>query len=101
MSSITSLAEYCSLLSEFIRVSSKSDSACPSADALESRFSNLATQLFRLQFAHNNPYRIFCESTGTTPARVKEWKDIPAIPTAAFKDMDLSCLPANERTRVF
>ncbi len=86
MSSSNSLPEYCSLLSEFIHLSG---------------FSSLATQLFQLQFAHNNAYRMFCDSTGVSPAQVKHWKDIPAIPSAAFKEMDLTCLPPNERTQVF
>ena len=100
MSSSNSLPEYCSLLSEFIHLSGQSG-PIPATEALESQFSSLATQLFQLQFTHNNAYRMFCESTGVSPAQVKHWKDIPAIPSAAFKEMDLTCLPPNERPQVF
>jgi hypothetical protein len=35
------------------------------------------------------------------PATIKHWTDIPAAPTSAFKEFDLSCLPPAERTTVF
>jgi hypothetical protein len=30
-----------------------------------------------------------------------DWREIPAIPTSGFKDLELSCLPVTERTTVF
>jgi hypothetical protein len=64
-------------------------------------FEALALQLFALQFEHNAPYRRLCEARGARPGAVARWSDIPAVPTSAFKEFDLSCLPAEERTTVF
>ena len=64
-------------------------------------FDSLALQLFRLQFKYNAPYRRFCESRRKTPQSVIAWDEIPAIPTVAFKELELSCLAAQERTAVF
>ena len=35
------------------------------------------------------------------PQTLTHWTEIPAIPAAAFKELDLSCLPAEERNAVF
>ncbi len=64
-------------------------------------FNRLALELFALQFAHNAPYRRFCLGRGTTPESVTDWTHIPAIPTSAFKELELSCLPTEERSAVF
>ena len=64
-------------------------------------FGGLALELFALQFAANAPYRKICEARRVTPLTVHHWTEIPAVPTAAFKELELSCLPAAERTTVF
>jgi hypothetical protein len=64
-------------------------------------FSGLAVMLFTLQFKHNAPYRRWCEARGIKPSDVNHWSQIPAVPTAAFKELDLTCLHPEERTRVF
>ena len=64
-------------------------------------FEALALQLFALQFEHNSPYRRLCEARGVRPGAVARWTDIPAAPTSAFKEFNLSCLSAEERTAVF
>src|SRR5687767_9633179 len=64
-------------------------------------FQYLALELFELQFKHNVSYRAFCEAERRTPERVHHWMDIPAVPTSAFKDLDLTCLPPEHRQRVF
>jgi len=66
-----------------------------------SAFNELARELFRLQFAHNAPYRRLCEVRGVSPQNATRWAQIPAVPTAAFKELELSCLPVEERTTVF
>jgi hypothetical protein len=68
---------------------------------LHSDFERLALELFRLQFQANAAYRVICESRGMTPAKVSHWSEIPAVPTAAFKEFELSCLLPEERTTVF
>ena len=67
----------------------------------EEEFNSLALELFSLQFQHNLPYRKFCEARRSLPSIARCWKDIPAIPTTAFKELDLTCLPPEERTIVF
>ena len=36
-----------------------------------------------------------------TPKSVEHWTQIPAVPAAAFKELELSCIPPEERTAVF
>jgi hypothetical protein len=64
-------------------------------------FQTLALELFSLQFAHNPGYRRFCEAENCTPERVRNWNEIPAVPTVAFKDFELTSIPAGQRTTVF
>ena len=56
-------------------------------------FEALALDVFAYQYAHNAPYRAFCDRRSLTPERVKEWQHIPAVVTAAFKAADLTCRP--------
>ena len=59
----------------------------------DARFGTLALALFAFQFAHCAPYRRFCEIRGRTPADVRRWEDIPAVPTGAFKELSLTSFP--------
>src|SRR5213594_2031182 len=56
-------------------------------------FEPWALRIFAHQFAGNAPYRAFCERRGLTPARVVRWEEVPAVPTAAFRRVDLACGP--------
>jgi len=67
----------------------------------ERQFGKLALEQFALQFAHNAPYRLICEARGASPKTIEHWTQIPAVPTSAFKEMELSSIPAEERTAVF
>lgn len=67
----------------------------------EEKFNPLALELFRLQFEHNAPYRRLCQARGVSPEDAADWSHIPAVPAAAFKEFELSCLPPEERTAVF
>jgi hypothetical protein len=64
-------------------------------------FNSLALELFALQFQHNAAYRKICEARGLTPEVVEHWTRIPAVPTAAFKELELTCLAPAERPAVF
>jgi hypothetical protein len=64
-------------------------------------FDSLALELFSLQFKHNAAYRKICEARGLTPKAVEHWTQIPAVPAGAFKELELSCIPPEERTAVF
>ncbi|MBM4270423.1 MAG: long-chain fatty acid--CoA ligase [Deltaproteobacteria bacterium] len=56
-------------------------------------FDALALEAFRFQYEHSPTYRAFCERRGRGPDRVRGWREIPAVPTTAFKSLDLACAP--------
>jgi len=64
-------------------------------------FNGLALMLFTLQFNHNPAYRKLCEARKITAMNVTHWTQIPAVPTMAFKELELTSLPAEKRTSVF
>jgi Acyl-protein synthetase, LuxE len=64
-------------------------------------FDALVLKLFELQFKHNSAYRKICEARKLTPQVVEHWTQIPAVPTAAFKELELTSLEARDRTAVF
>ena len=67
----------------------------------ERRFERLALALFAFQFECNVPYGRFCTGRGKTPATVGSWREIPAVPTGAFKELALRCFPAECTVKVF
>jgi hypothetical protein len=71
---------------------------CQHADI---EFSGLAVMLFTLQFKYNAVYRRLCEARGIKPGDVHHWSQIPCVPTAAFKEWELTCLHPEDRTHVF
>lgn len=56
-------------------------------------FNALALGVFAYQFQHNLPYQRFCLARRHTPETVTRWQDVPAVPTVAFKELDLTCGP--------
>jgi hypothetical protein len=64
-------------------------------------FNAMALMLFTLQFDHNPPYRQLCESRKISPSAASHWSQIPAVPTSAFKEFEISSLPPDKRTHVF
>jgi len=77
-----------------------SSSAGPRA-ADQGIFDSLALELFALQCEHNLAYRKICDARRVWPQTIEHWTQIPAVPTTAFKELDLSCLPVQERTVSF
>ncbi len=67
----------------------------------EARFDALARRLFAFQFARCEPFRRLCERRGRTPERVGSWREIPAVPTGAFKEMALRSFPAARTIHTF
>jgi hypothetical protein len=98
MSSNSELTSFAARLRRSIRACANSSER---AFAGWPTFDQFALDLFALQFELNAPYRRFCEARGARPDTVAHWADIPAIPTSAFKDCELSCLPVEVQTRVF
>ncbi|PZO01831.1 MAG: long-chain fatty acid--CoA ligase [Hyphomicrobiales bacterium] len=70
-------------------------------EATEAAFEEMALAVFAYQFAHNQPYRRFAIQRGRTTLTVRNWRDIPAVPITAFKDLTLSCTPPEQVERVF
>ncbi|QEL25021.1 long-chain fatty acid--CoA ligase [Bosea sp. F3-2] len=70
-------------------------------DASEAEFEAMALKVFAYQFRNNEPYKRFALQRGRTPLSVRRWRDIPAVPITAFKDLTLSCSPPEAAERVF
>src|SRR5438552_10580225 len=96
MSVIASFNEFSARVHDFVR-----SAMVEPGDANQRLFDGLALELFALQFEHNLVYRKFCEARGISPQIIEHWTQIPAVPTAAFKEVELSCLPVTERASVF
>jgi hypothetical protein len=64
-------------------------------------FNQNALQLFAYQYTNNLPFRKFCQQKGKTIRTVKSWKDIPAVPINAFKEVSLTCTPPEKAERYF
>lgn len=60
----------------------------------DERFGALALDSFGFQFEHCLPYRRFCEARGATPDSVGDWREVPAVPAGAFKEIALRSFPA-------
>ena len=64
-------------------------------------FNALALRLFEHQFRHNLAFQRYCRQQGYSPRTVKCWRDIPAVPIDAFKELTLSCVVPQQCERVF
>ncbi len=67
----------------------------------DARFADLALRLFVFQFEHCAPWRRFCERRGRTPGTLRDWREIPPVPTGAFKEVALRCFPPEQTLRTF
>lgn len=82
-------------------ISGADGNSWPSSLRREGGFNALALELFALQFAHNAAYRRICEARKASPSPAMHWSQIPAVPAAAFKELELTCLPPDQRRHVF
>lgn len=64
-------------------------------------FDSLARRIFQYQFTHNAPYAAYCRHRGHFPEDVEHWTEIPAVPTAAFKEVPLVCGDPRDADAVF
>lgn len=55
----------------------------------EAHFEDLALRAFRLQFRAVEPFRRYCLARGIRPEAVASWRQIPPVPTAAFREVTL------------
>ena len=98
MSSTSNLGGFTTRIRGVIGAWGKGEAQSPAA---EGSFDELALELFGLQFEHNPLYREFCVARGVRPGSVAQWTSIPAVPTSAFKEQELSCLRPEGRTAMF
>lgn len=67
----------------------------------DAEFNAMALVLFGLQFRNNPAYQKICTARGITPNDISRWTQNPAVPTAAFKELEMTSLSSQERTTVF
>jgi len=67
----------------------------------DEEFDQLARDIFAFQYERCAPYRAYCDRVKLTPNSVTHWKQIPAVPTSAFKDFALTCFPVEEAVAEF
>jgi hypothetical protein len=95
------LTSFATRLRAFMADSLKACEAQSDVRNFDQRFNTLALDLFSRQFALNSAYRRFCETRGVTPGLIAHWSRIPAVPAAAFKELEMTCLPPGQRTAAF
>lgn len=64
-------------------------------------FNTLALTLFHLQTKHVPILKSVCTSKKIVPEQLKDWRQIPAIPTEAFQEYAVTSIPQSERTTHF
>lgn len=69
----------------------------PAADP----FPEMALRLFELQRQAVAPWRDLCCRRGIEADSVRDWRLIPALPTRAFKEFEVTSLPAGDRVATF
>ncbi|MEN8181747.1 MAG: long-chain fatty acid--CoA ligase [Myxococcota bacterium] len=67
----------------------------------DARFEELALALFAFQFERCPPYARFCQGRGVEPGSLCHWREIPAVPTGAFKEVGLRSFPVERTVRTF
>lgn len=61
-------------------------------DRTGDRFDELARRGFTLQYEQVEPFRRLCDARGETPAALEsgwDWRRVPAVPTMAFRSLEL------------
>ncbi|MCS7223709.1 MAG: hypothetical protein NZ959_03970 [Armatimonadetes bacterium] len=71
------------------------------AEQGEEAFNRLALNVFAFQWERNSVFRDLCLRLGVSPKDVSDWKQIPPLPTRAFRVLDVSCFPVGNAERVF
>ncbi len=101
------LSIFAARLRDFIGLASEDSLYLEPSDdpALKSHFdiefNSMAIVLFGRQYDRNAAYRKLCEARNISPTSITHWTQIPAVPTVAFKEMELTSLAAEERVAVF
>ncbi len=67
----------------------------------DDEFNRQALRLYAHQYQWNLPFQRFCRQRGKTLRNVRNWREIPAVPINAFKELTLACQPPSADERVF
>jgi hypothetical protein len=67
----------------------------------DTAFNDLALRAFAYQYERNQPFAAYARMRGRTPGEVTDWREIPAVPTAAFKEVRLVSGDAERAEAVF
>src|SRR5947209_1621054 len=67
----------------------------------DAAFGRAALAVFAEQYTANSALRAYAERLGKTPETVQDWREIPALPTDAFKQAVVAVFPPEEAVRVF
>src|SRR5436309_15760783 len=73
----------------------------PAAPLDDAAFGRVALQAFEEQYAANAAVRAYADRVGQAPGQVKDWREIPALPTDAFKQAVVAVYPPEAAVRVF
>ncbi|MHB9005731.1 MAG: long-chain-fatty-acid--protein ligase [Limisphaerales bacterium] len=100
---MTPTIDFPALTAEIRRFIRQASASIPAAEAprLDDRFTTLALALFALQHEAVPALRRLNEARGIDPSGISRWRDLPALPAAAFKEWELTSLPPDERATVF
>ncbi|HVT18727.1 MAG TPA: hypothetical protein VHQ90_21410 [Thermoanaerobaculia bacterium] len=66
------------------------------ADPGSASFDELALAAFAFQYERIEPLRKLSARSGKTPERIADWRQVPLVPTAAFKTLRLAAAPERE-----
>jgi len=66
----------------------------------DTKFNEMALRLFNYQYNANAPYQKYCAKRGIKPGDIESWKEIPAVPTTAFKEVPLCCFPSEQAVKL-
>jgi hypothetical protein len=67
----------------------------------DEEFDRLTREIFAFQYERCAPYRAYCDHVKLIPQTVAHWKEIPAVPTSAFKELALTCFSVEETVAEF
>lgn len=101
------LSIFAARLRDFIGIASEDSLYLEPSDdpALKSHFdiefNGMAIVLFGRQYDRNAAYRKLCDARNISPNSITHWTQIPAVPTVAFKELEITSLAPEERVAVF
>ncbi len=64
-------------------------------------FDTLALDLFAHQYAHNQPYRRYCDAAAPQASQIDHWTKIPTVPTDVFRFTTLLCGEPSQGAFIF